>query len=421
VISNIRIGGFGKLLIGFAGSQLVVKLITMVSGFLVVKLLLPEEYGYFTGIGIFLGYLPLAHLGILSGMRRELPYSFGKGDNDKVQDYADAGLSISILIGIIAGLVLVILAIKNLLLSDFKSGIVYGTYSLAAFLFILNRHYFPSLYRTTSDFKKLANLNLVVGFSSLALVGFVFYFEFYGLCLRTVFIFVIEFIVLFVYTPIKAKPHLSFNVLKKLFKTGLPIFAVGQINPVWGAINNTLIFTFGGSLAFGYFALANIVNSTIGILHSTFSQVIYPTMAIKFGKGMTIKNLILIALKPTIFLVAILGVGAVIGVFLLPMVVNYILPKYSIGIATAQWTLFIGVASSIGLVNNVYTVVKQQKWYFVSLFTGATVGIIYVLMHNYINEFSLVVFPQAMILGIMVQNILSFLFLKKLNDNLGSE
>jgi len=48
--ATLKIGEFGQVLIRFASSQLLSKFLNMVSGFLVVRMLDPDEVGLYNGI-----------------------------------------------------------------------------------------------------------------------------------------------------------------------------------------------------------------------------------------------------------------------------------------------------------------------------------------------------------------------------------
>ena len=105
---------------------------------------------------------------------------------------------------------------------------------------------------------------------------------------------------------------------------------------------------------------------------------------------------------------------SLIGYYLLPIFVPIFLPNYIEGIEAAQWMLFVPVVLSFGAVNHIYNVTKKQFWYFISLFSGVLIGTLYILISYKIYGFSLVIFPQGLLLGKLIQQILSILFIRKL-------
>ena len=69
-------------------SNIVGNVLTIVSGLLVAKWLLPEQLGLFNSFTVFASYVVLIQIGIPSGLARELPFHIGKGAMDDAKNYA---------------------------------------------------------------------------------------------------------------------------------------------------------------------------------------------------------------------------------------------------------------------------------------------------------------------------------------------
>jgi hypothetical protein len=151
-----------------------------------------------------------------------------------------------------------------------------------------------------------------------------------------------------------------------------------------------------------------------GVVPIAFGQVIYPRMNIMLGEGQSFNTIVKANLKPLYLQFALLMGIAITGALLLPIVIPWLLPKYVGGIAPAQWMLFVPAAQAFGSLNNLYNVVKHQRWYFVSLIIGALVGAGYVIIRYSLEGFSLVIFPQGLLLGNVIQQGLSLAFLPTL-------
>lgn len=419
MLNKFNLGDFGKVLVKFASAQVIYNVLRLIAGFLVVKIIAPEIYGLFSGVGIFLGYVMLGHLGTINGLGRELPYQLGKGNKELVDDYANTGYWISLFVGSIAFLVFFFLALKSYYnQEEFNLVLVYATYAVLGFFHIMNNAYLPVLYRTNSDFNLLSKINIISAIVNIITVLLVYYFTFYGLLGRAVILIIVRFILLYHFRPLQITPKIDFNSFKTLLKVGIPIYAVGQVRPLWATIQNNILFAMGGALQYGYYALVNIINGAIGVIPVAFSQVVYPRMAIQLGRGESKEKILAQVKKPTIFQFVLLFVIAVIGSLLLPYIIPIILPKYSSGIVAAQWAFFIPVVQSLGLVNNYYNVVKKQKYYLISLLVGALIGLSYVLSILHFKDFNLAFFPQGIIIGSIVQIGLSVYFLRyKLKDD----
>lgn len=389
----------------------------MLSGFLVVQAIAPEIYGQFSGVGIFLGYILIGHGGIINGLSRELPYELGRGNEEEAKKMASSVFFLSIFISILSALFFLSFSLYYFICSEFKTGVIYSSYSLMASIHLINKQFLPVLYRTNKDFNKLSKQNILLGLGNLVTVSFVWLWGFWGLCIRGIVLYLFEFFLLFKGKPYRLKIEYNLAHYKKLFKTGFPIFMVGQINPLWATIMNNIIFSVGGAAYYGLYALSTIVQGAVGVIPASFSSVIYPRMSIMLGQGKTVSQILKSNIRSLFFQFGVMLSIAIVGVFLLPIVIPFLLPKYTEGIPAAQWMLFVPVAMSFGALANIYNVVKKQGWYFVSLITGALVGSLFVYLQIKPNGFYLEVFPQGMLLGIAIQQILSIGFIKLLLRN----
>lgn len=161
---------------------------------------------------------------------------------------------------------------------------------------------------------------------------------------------------------------------------------------------------------FGLYGLANIVQSSMTIVTQSVGQVIYPRMAIMYGKGDAPGLIIKRNLRPLFFLFLFTFMIVITGVILLPTIIPIILPQYIDGIKAAQWILFVSLVSFFRAINNIYNVTKQQKYYFIALICGALVGTAYIYFRLAGAEFNLMVFPQGMIIGALVQQVIGIFF-----------
>jgi O-antigen/teichoic acid export membrane protein len=376
----------------------------------VVRLLDPDIYGLYTGIGVYLGYFALGHLGIINGLGREFPYQMGRGNEEYGKQLSNSSFAVTLLLGLVSGFVFLLIAGYNLAIGKYLLGFTLLSYVIVAALNVFNTQFLPTLYRTNTDFEKLSRVNISFGWWNLVTVIFVWLLGFPGLLVRGILLAVIQFYLLFRHKPypLKFKPIKDDLIL--LLKTGFPIYVVGQINPLWSTIVNNLIFALGGAKNFGLYALSNIVQTTVQMIPTSFGQVIYPRMSKMYGEGKAPKEIILLNLKPLVFQFFVMLCICIIGILLLPVVIPLILPKYVEGILPAQWILVVPVIYSFGAVNNIFNVTGKQKLYFISLITGAVVGTLFIYLKLQAGGFSLLTFPQGMILGRLIQQAMSLYF-----------
>ncbi len=403
---------FAKILVKYASSQVLGNLLRMIAGFLTVRLIAPDIYGNFTGKGIFIGYLSLAHLGILNGLNRELPVENGRGNINKVKELASVGFWVSLLIGIPSSITLVVLGIIFFFNNDIQGAILYFTYATSAFFLLLNKFYLPVLYRTNQDFTKLTKITIYTSIINIITVVFVWWQQnIEGLCVRLVILNFVEFVFLYLFRPIKVNPQWSLPAIKQLFKIGVPIYVVGYIGLLWETIKNNIIFSLGGGLQYGYYALSSVVSGAVGMIPSSFSQIIYPKMAIAYGKGESKKSIVQAVYKPTLLLLVICISIAIVGYFLLEPIVIYFLPKYSSGIDAALWSMLLPIVNSPALLNNYFNVYKRQVLFLIGIIAGISISTIYIYLYNYFFGFTLALFPQSLLIGTLTQNFICWLLI----------
>lgn len=414
MLNKISFGDFGKVLIRFASAQLISNFLRMLSGFLVVKFIAPELYGQFTGVGVYMGYILLGHGGIINGLSRELPYELGRKNDEYAKEMASSVYALSSILSVLAALIFLVLGLDQFISGNTLTGSIYMAYVFIGGLNLLNKQFLPVLYRTNKDFDSLSKQNIFIGIGNLLSVMLVYFFNIYGLILRGVFLALLEFVLLFKNKPYQLSFTWRLDDFKKLFKTGFPIFMVGQVSPLWSTVMNNIIFSVGGSMNFGLYALSTIIQGAVGVIPRAFSQVIYPKMSIMLGEGKPISQILKANIKPLYFQFGLMLTTAVVGAIVLPVVIPFILPNYVDGIVAAQWMLFVPAVQSFGALNNIYNVIGNQKWYFFSLVTGAVIGSLFVLWKINTTGFYLEIFPQGMLLGTAVQQVLSLLFLSTL-------
>lgn len=404
-LKKYQLSTFGKVLLGFASSQILANFLRILSGFLVVRALDPEAYGLFTGVGVYLGYFALGHLGIINGLGREFPYQLGKGNEAYGKQLANSSFVVTLIVGLLSAFVFSGLACYHFVTQNTLMGVTFLTYVIVAGLNLFNTQFLPVLYRTSSDFGKLSRQNIIFGFINLGSVILVIKFGFEGLLIRGILLALSQFYLLYRNKPYPLELMIKKNDVIQLFKTGLPIYMVGQVNPLWSTILQNIIFSFGGAKYFGLYALANIVVSSMSIIPQSFGQVIYPRMSIMYGQGKSPGEIIMLNLKPLFFQFFVMLAIAIAGVFILPWVIPYLLPKYTEGIGPAQWMLFVPVVTSFGAINNIFNVTKQQKKYFIALLSGAILGTATIYYRLVGTEFDLMIFPQGLIIGMLIQQV----------------
>lgn len=385
----------------FAGGNLVATMLRMVGGVLTSRVIEPAVLGQYNALGLVVGYAPFLQIGVNNGLNRELPYLFGKEDRAQAIELATAAQAWSLLTASLAALALLCIGLWQLLQgrSDLAAG--WATFAVVVFGGLFGQGYLHALFRTSSEFVRLAHIGVVDAIVAVLLVAFVWLLGWWGLCLRGLLLALTSLALLWFLRPIRVPPKWNLQRLLQLVRTGVPICAVGQLYMWWTTLDATLVLNYAGKRQLGLYAIAGMAAPTVGLLTSALAQVIYPKMSECYGRTASVQAIVRMCAAPIGFgLLATAAVSALAWV-LLPAVAMMVLPRYVEGIPAAQWAILATAVLAFSPILNVFNVMKRQLQYSVALVSGIAVyfGALHLLMHDRVE---LTDFPQALLLGRVV-------------------
>lgn len=401
------------MILFMSSSSLISNVLTIISGLLVARWILPEVMGEFSSYTVFSSYIILAQIGIPIALGRELPLNIGKGNVQLAEQYAKIAQFYAILLSFTILIISIIVSIYFLTEGDPQSAagfFVIGILSIEGFYLT---QYLKVLYRGTRDFNKLSIINLLQAFVSFASVYFVYEWGFYGLCLRAVLSFLSGLILTWYWRPTKVKPSYDKDSFLHLLRLGFPMFLVTNVYSLWPVLQKTMILSLGGSLSLGLYMVANVVESSLSTVSGSIGSVTYATMANDWGAGSTIAQLFKLAVKPVILGALLFLVAIPLGWFALPYFVKLLIPNYLDGIKAGQWMLITGFISLFDVWTNIYNVVNNQKEKLFSFLFGVAGWLITLGLLYKTKGFSLEIFPQSMAVGFVLILIYTLLYVYK--------
>ena len=368
--------------------------------------------------GIVMLYVPFLQLGALHGLNRELPYYVGKGDRRRVEELAAAAQAWALLLSAGAAAILLSAAGWFLLRGDFRSAAGCATCAVLSYTLLYNTYYLQFTFRTGHDFSRLALVNVIQSTLTVGLLVLVYLWSFYGLCLRVLIGDLVATALLFYWRPVRVGPKFNFDCLKHLLIIGFPIFVVGMLYTYWmTALDRQFILKFFGSTQLGVYNPAMQASLAFEFLPLAIIQVIYPRMAERYGHSGRLRELVHLAVKPTIAIVLVMIPLAVIGWWLGPAVLRFLadhyMPRvraYLPGIPAMQWALLPPILLGFSPVNSVFIVAKRQVLYAVAILLGmgSYLGAMFRLIQCHGGLAS---FPQAMLVGRLVFIVVCYLMI----------
>jgi O-antigen/teichoic acid export membrane protein len=397
-----------------SGGNLLAMAMRLAGGILLGRLVAPSTLGLFAGIGLVVGYASIAQLGIHNGVNRELPFHLGRGDIARAHALAATGQAWALASGGVVSVCLLAVAAWQLVQGDLQQAAGWATNAiLVMFSFYGNNGYLSITFRTSSEFVRLARVNVVEAATSIAGLVLVAAFGFYGLCLRVILAGATSTALLYRWRPVRVGPHWSLGNLRHLFKIGAPIYAVGQVYGLWvGVINSTLVLEFTGTEGLGLYAMVALGIAAMEVVPAALAQVLYPRMAQEYGAGRDTRHLVQISIKPMLATSAGLAVVAAAGWFAVEPAVRFLIPQYVGAVPAMQWALLLPVVSSFQPVVSVFNVVGRQDMYLAAVGCGIAAYVAALLLLR--PDANLTAFPQAMLVGRTVFMIAGYLLVGRL-------
>jgi O-antigen/teichoic acid export membrane protein len=384
-----------------------------VGGVLQARFVTVPMMGLFCTLNLVLEYGLMAQLGVFNGLNRELPYFSGKGDHRRINELAATAQAWGIVVSSLVALGMLPLAVWYAVCGDMWRTVGWTFNVLFTFFCFYSSQpisYLQVTYRTGHDFAHLAFVGVVQNALGLVLVLLVVWFNFYGMCLRSLITAAVAAYLLHHWRPVRVGPKWNTAHLKHLMIIGLPIYGVGLLYYWWTLLlSKTLVVAYLGESGLGLYYVVITAVGMIELLPAAVSQVVYPRMAEHYGRTGTLRAIVRMAVKP--ILLTAVGMIPIIATawWLVEPAMRWVLPQYVDAVPAIRWGLLVPFVSSFAPVNLMFNVVRRQELYAAAILIGMAAygGCLWWLLRGGVT---LVRFPQAMLIGQVVFMLCSYAF-----------
>lgn len=386
-----------KTLFNYVSSGLIGIPVSLVTGYLVLKNIDPELMGVWTAVLIFQNYAGFFGLGVISGLNRELPLAFGEREDEKAIQIAKSALGFSLFQSSIY--VILLLGLLTAIQSDYYYKLslvalclrlIMGSYSL----------YLDSTFRTSSDFASLSKINWFYSLirliaSPIILLGFEYY-VLYFLIPELV-----RLLLLHLWRPLKVKPSLDFNVLKKLVAIGFPLFIMTYLSGLIDSVPRLFLLWKSGEYGLGIITpvlmIAGIFDQFVGILNVYFN----PRWTYEYGSDKNIKKIWLKVKKTVSYAIAII-ILTILPVYFFSEELIKLFPKYESSAQYFIYLLLIAPLSVFSMPAIIFVLLKEYKWLSSILFVRALLIFSFIAIFYLLLSFS--DYPKILFLTIGLTN-----------------
>jgi O-antigen/teichoic acid export membrane protein len=145
-----------------------------------------------------------------------------------------------------------------------------------------------------------------------------------------------EWILRFLFRPIKSNSRGKIGEIRELVDVGFPLLLSGFVLQLFLISDQSLVATFLGPAELGYYTLSSFVLMAVAIIPQALGVVLYPKASEKYAQFKSNKILRLFFWRALFLnLIIILPICLMIWIFLEP-VTEWLLPKYIPGISAAK-------------------------------------------------------------------------------------
>ena len=322
----------------FSISSFIVKFLSVIREFVIMRFVLPETYGLWQWFNMFVEYGRYSSLGTGFAMTKEYPYNVGKDNSEQAEKIKDTAFSFNLFTSLVSGIIVIIFAYVYPYKSK-NAGLFKIGFFLTALVIILTQifNYYAYYFRAAKKFKALSYSNLILSFSRFVLiVALVYFFHIYGIFIGMI----LAFLTVVAYVNIFHKPRVKWkidrNVLKRLIKLGVPLIFMGIGFSLFVSIDKLMIMKMIGLRDLGLYGVA--VNGVLLILYSRniLNTVLSAYTYQKYGEKEDVSKIKNYFEVPSKIAAYILPTIISFLFFLFPVFIKLALNKYAVSVMPAQ-------------------------------------------------------------------------------------
>jgi O-antigen/teichoic acid export membrane protein len=325
--------------LAFSGSTYFSYIFKIITNLVVRRFLSPAVMGLFSELMLVNQYSKLHHLGMLTSLHREIPFYRGKNDTKKVDELKSNAFTFCLITAVILAVTLIAVSeyLKHI---NYDEKFILGLFLISLIIVVeMIVSYYSVILRTHNKFFFLGKFNILLAIIEVLLTVFlIMRFGLNGIFLALFFTFFLGAIYLFFFSGFNLGINLKVPLkeIKRLLSIGIPIELSSLSRMLFSTIDRFMIIIFLGRLELGLYSIATMAYNFLLPLPRGVYSVIFPKFIEEFGKSDDIKKVRDYLVKPTMIFAYLFPIVIGIILIILPLVVEYILPRYQAGLFSAN-------------------------------------------------------------------------------------
>jgi len=300
--------------------------IGLIRAILLPILFTPPQLGIWNLMNVVLGYGANAHVGLLDGMNKAIPFFRGRNEPEQIERIKDSVFWMNLLLGGFAGVIL--WSVSWLAPAAYGIGLRITAGVLCLQLIF---YYFFSLLRADNRFGLLSGGIFRLSMVSTALIlagALVFQDRLRGALIG----FLTSYAFIIVYWLAKSRYRFvfqcRFDAIRKALKLGIPLIVLGILNTVFMSIDRWMIAAWLDETRLGYYALGFMASNMLVLVPASVASVLYPRMLERFAVNRDPRSAQSLLTGPMRALAALMLILIGAAVVVLPLLIILFLPKY---------------------------------------------------------------------------------------------
>ncbi|MEN6641626.1 MAG: oligosaccharide flippase family protein [Armatimonadia bacterium] len=348
------------LIIG--GSSYFSMLAGVLRSIIVMRLIGPHAQGIRRIVDIGIKYLFNAHLGILHGTNKAVSIYIGKGDESRVEEVEDVGITWTIGLTVIAAVGMAIYGLTNPTGDITKAvAIIIGAgWLLAQQTYTLYR----TIIRAWGNFGALGIVGAIdtIATFALTILG-AWKYGVLGAMAGTLAAWCISLLSLHLFAPLYIRPRFKPRVALRLALSGLPIAAVIFSDTLLRTIDGAIIGHYLGDYSMGLYSVAMQMAAYLFAIPESAGFVIWPRILQAYGAAdrdpdELRRQIVMPTLVSAFFMPFIAGLAYV----MLPPLVSGILPQFALSTGAAQTLAMASVFLALPMATNSLLIANNREF-----------------------------------------------------------
>ena len=322
----------------------------------------PLEYGIYSTCLLLQTYLTYAQLGSLNAFNRDYPQIIGANDHEKARTCRNSIFTFLLII-FSASAIIVVAAMyfaHTIFHMDFRYSMGMVLCSILTLVTIIE-NFLCSRVRIEGGFK-YTSFTIIAELISVGIgVYLIPEIGYYSLYAASISAMLIGIILYYKRGLSDIELRIDTSLLGVMIISGMPLLINNLIWTVVNSIDKFIILGFISTEALGIYSIAQMAFSYVVLIPNAMSQLFYVNLGKVYGATKSKQLLIDTGIKYTSVLAVVLSFIVLVAYYFIQPVVDWIMPRYSSGVSSAQILMVaLAIYAPTTVNSNILTILKQN-------------------------------------------------------------